>query len=84
VASLHPCSAVSSAPQSTGFRVIIQVKPYLEGSGASLLSSKGSRTTLASGRVRQKVTHGLDLNVNYTYAKALGNSSNQASGSTAT
>jgi hypothetical protein len=83
--SFSPCSAVSSAPQSTGFPSnLFQVNPYLEGSGASLLSSKGSSNyNSLQVEFRQKVTHGLDLNVNYTYAKALGNSSNQASGSTA-
>jgi hypothetical protein len=83
--SFSPCTAVASAPLSTAYPSnLFQVNPYLEGSGASLLSSKGSSNYNAlQVEFRQKVTHGLDLNVNYTYGKTLGNSSNQASGSTA-
>ena len=78
-----PCSVVPTAPLSSQFPSnLFQVNPFLEGSGATLLSSKGSSNYNAlQVEFRQKVTHGLDLNVNYTYAKTLGNSSNQAAGS---
>jgi hypothetical protein len=80
--SFAPCAAVPTAPLSSSFPSnLFQVNPYLEGSVARLLSSKGSSNYNAlQMEFRQKVAHGLDLNVNYTYAKALGNSSNQASG----
>jgi hypothetical protein len=78
-----PCRAVPTAPLSSIYPSnLFQVNPYLEGSGATLLSSKGSSNyNSLQVEFRQKVTHGLDLNVNYTYGKTLGNSSNQASGS---
>lgn len=78
-----PCSSVASAPSASIFPAnLFQVNPYLESYFASLLSSKGSSNyNSLQMEFRQKVTHGLDLNVNYTYGKTLGNSSNQASGS---
>ncbi len=80
-----PCAAVAAAPQSSAFPSnLFQVNPYLEGATANLLSSKGSSNyNSLQAEFRQKVAHGLDLNVNYTLAKGLGNSSNQASGSIA-
>ncbi|MEO6805407.1 MAG: hypothetical protein ABI286_09820 [Edaphobacter sp.] len=54
------------------------------GTFTTLLSSKGSSNYNAlQMEFRHKVSHDLDLNVNYTYGKTLGNSSNQASGSIA-
>jgi hypothetical protein len=78
-----PCSTVASAPLSSTYPSnLFQVNPYLEGKQAALTSSKGSSNyNSLQMEFRQKVAHGLDLNVNYTYGKTLGNSSNQASGS---
>jgi hypothetical protein len=78
-----PCKAVASAPMGSNFPSnLFQVNPYLEDSGASLTSSKGSSNyNSLQMEFRQKVSHGLDLNVNYTYGKTLGFSSNEAGGS---
>jgi len=78
-----PCASVASAPSASTYASnLFQVNPYLEGKQASLTSSKGSSNyNSLQMEFRQKVAHGLDLNVNYTYGKTLGNSSNQASGS---
>ena len=78
-----PCAAVASAPASSTFPSnLFQANPYLEGKQAALTSSKGSSNyNSMQMEFRQKVAHGLDLNVNYTLGKTLGNSSNQASGS---
>ena len=78
-----PCSAIPTAPQTSVYPSnLFKVNPYLESGSATLLSSKGSSNyNSLQMEFRQKVTHGLDLNVNYTYGKTLGNSSNQASGS---
>jgi Carboxypeptidase regulatory-like domain len=78
-----PCKAIATAPLSSVYPSnLFQVNPYLEGSQAALLSSKGSSNyNSLQMEFRQKVSHGLNLNVNYTYGKTLGNSSNQASGS---
>lgn len=81
--SFAPCKAITTAPLTSPYPSnLFQVNPYLESFGASLLSSKGSSNyNSLQMEFRQKVSHGLNLNVNYTYGKALGFSSNQASGS---
>jgi hypothetical protein len=84
--SFAPCKVVATAPLTSTFPSnLFQVNPYLattNGGGASLLSSKGSSNyNSLQMEFRQKVAHSLELNVNYTYGKTLGNSSNQASGS---
>jgi hypothetical protein len=78
-----PCSAIPSSPLSSPYPSnLFEVNPYLENNGATLLSSKGSSNyNSLQVEFRQKVTHGLNLNVNYTYAKTLGISSNEAAGS---
>lgn len=80
-----PCSVAAAAPNASTYAAnIFQVNPYLESYAATLLSSKGSSNYNAlQAEFRHKVSHGLDLNVNYTLSKSLGNSSNQATGSTA-
>ncbi len=81
--AFSPCASVPTAPLSSIYPSnLFQVNPYLEGSNATLLSSKGaSNYNSLQMEFRQNVAHGLDMNVNYTYGKTLGNSSNQASGS---
>jgi hypothetical protein len=81
--SFGPCSAVPTAPQTSVYPAnLFKVNPFLESGSATLLSSKGSSNyNSLQMEFRQKVTHGLDLNINYTHGKTLGNSSNQASGS---
>jgi len=78
-----PCATAGIGPASSSFASnLFQVNPYLEGSGATLLSSKGSSNyNSLQVEFRHKTTHGLDLNANYTYGKTLGLSSNEASGS---
>ncbi len=80
-----PCSTIASAPATSAFPSnLFQANAYLEGKATNLLSSKGSSNyNSLQMEFRQKVRYGLDLNVNYTYGKTLGNSSNQASGSSA-
>ena len=77
-----PCAAAALGPGSSSFPAnLFQVNPFLEGTGATYLSAKGSSNyNSLQTEFRHKVTRGLDLNVNYTYAKTLGNSSNQAAG----
>jgi hypothetical protein len=86
--SFGPCSAVPTAPLTSTFPSnLFQVNPYLAttqtgGGPATLMSSRGSSNyNSLQMEFRQKVAHGLDLNVNYTLGKTLGISSNQASNS---
>jgi len=80
-----PCTSVPTAPLSSIYPSnLFQANAYLEGKATNFLSSKGSSNYNAlQVEFRQKVRYGLDLNVNYTLGKTLGNSSNQGSGSTA-
>jgi Carboxypeptidase regulatory-like domain len=78
-----PCATAKLGPASSSFPAnLFQVNPYLEGTGATLLSSTGSSNyNSLQVEFRQKVSYGLNLNANYTYGKTLGISSNEASGS---
>jgi hypothetical protein len=81
--SFGPCATAKLGPGSSPYPAnLFQVNPYLEGSSATLLASTGSSNYNAlQVEFRHKVSHGLNLNANYTYGKTLGISSNQASGS---
>jgi hypothetical protein len=78
-----PCGAVGLGPLSSSYPSnLFQANAFLEGKSASILSSQGSSNYNAlQMEFRQKLFHDLNLNVNYTLSKALGNSSNQAAGS---
>jgi hypothetical protein len=81
-----PCAAAGLGPSGSPYPSnLFQANPYVAttgGGAATLLSAVGSSNYNAlQAEFRQKVTHGLDLNVNYTYAKTLGDSAAQATGS---
>lgn len=77
-----PCATAALGPLSSSYPAnLFQVNPFLSSYGATLLAARGSSNyNSLQAEFRHKVSRGLDLNVNYTYAKTLGISSNQATG----
>lgn len=70
-----PCAvAVPSAPASSIYPAnLFQVNPFMEGKGAAYMDSAGSSNyNSLQVEFRQRLTHGVSLNANYTYGKILG------------
>lgn len=70
-----PCAvAVPTAPGSSIYPAnLFQVNPFMEGKGASYMDSAGSSNyNSLQVEFRQRLTHGVSLNANYTYGKILG------------
>ena len=72
-ASFAPCAGITSNTSSIYPSNVLQANPYLAGQEARYLDSSGTANyNSLQVEYREQTSHGLTLNLNYTYSKTLG------------